>query len=629
MAFVEEKIIPRFCIVNVVHGYIEGVFKYPLTQKGIICIIACGCRALPNVGQTMKSLPASEKLEKNLNEVRKIVNDFQPVRFGKYLLLDKIAVGGMAELFRAKILGVKGFEKIIAVKRILPHLCTEEDLVTAFIDEAKLAALLSHQCTIQIYDFGNIKSSYFIAMEYIFGRDLRLIAKKCKEKGVPLPLEFSLFIVSKVCAGLDYAHGLKNYKGEHLSLVHRDISPQNVIVTYEGDVKIVDFGIAKAATRSVKTQVGMIKGKVAYMSPEQAEGYEIDYRSDIFSTGILMYELVTGKRMFKGDTLLILNKVRQASFQPAEELAPDLPPKVFEILNRALARDREERYSSCGEMQFDIAECIREYGFNPSSTGLSRFMKDLFVDEIQEEHRAMRNAAELAARTEKEQLAQDTGKNDLVGRLLSGGNRLLLAGVAAGLVLIASALYFFVGQGEGPVPKGQVAPSERSEAADATRPVETVPSGETTIPKAGPPETGPAAAGPEDTETGSMPGSLPGPSVASRPEGAGSTQSGADADIGPRTGEATEKPAEAQTPAAVEPATPTTGGQPAQVERAVAGEEKKNARALFDDAVRALDEKNTRNPFSCSTSFTGRTRKCWGRFPTPTAAPWWSRPKGT
>ncbi len=518
------------------------------------------------------------------------MNDFQPVRFGKYLLLDKIAVGGMAELFRAKILGVKGFEKIIAVKRILPHLCTEEDLVTAFIDEAKLAALLSHQCTIQIYDFGNIGSSYFIAMEYIFGRDLRLIAKKCREKGLTLPLEFSLFIVSKVCAGLDYAHGLKNYKGEHLSLVHRDISPQNIIVTYEGDVKIVDFGIAKAATRSVKTQVGMIKGKVAYMSPEQAEGYEIDYRSDIFSTGILMYELVTGKRMFKGDTLLILNKVRQASFQPAEELAPDLPPKVFEILNRALARDREERYSSCGEMQFDIAECIREYGFNPSSTGLSRFMKDLFIDEIQEEHRAMRNAAELAARTEKEQLAQDTGESNLLGRLFSGGNRLLLAGVAAGLVLIALAVFFFFGQGEEPVSKTPVAPKEEVQVADATRPSETAPpSGETTHAER-PPETEPAVAKPDETEIRREEEKPTGLPAATRPEEVGPAEIGPVAAVEPGPGETAEKPSADQTPALPEPGTKAAGRQASNGQSPLGTGEKSPARALFDDAVKALEE---------------------------------------
>jgi serine/threonine protein kinase len=303
-----------------------------------------------------------------------------------------IATGGMAELYRAKIIGVQGFEKLIAVKRILPHLTSEEELITAFIDEAKLAALLNHQSIIQIYDFGNKEESYFIAMEYLFGRDLRLISKKSKEKDLKLSLEYCLYIISRICSGLDYAHNLKDFQGKSLNLVHRDISPQNIIVTYEGDVKIVDFGIAKAATQSTKTQVGMIKGKVAYMSPEQAEGKQIDHRSDIFATGILLYELVTGKRMFEGDTLHILSKVRKAEFTPAEDIINDLPFKLYDILNHALAKNPTDRYQSCGEMLADLEECIYERSLKPTSTGLSQYMKALFANEIDAEQKLMREA---------------------------------------------------------------------------------------------------------------------------------------------------------------------------------------------------------------------------------------------
>ncbi len=525
------------------------------------------------------------------------MNVFQPVRFGKYLLLDKIAVGGMAELFRAKLIGVNGFEKIIAVKRILPHLCTEEDLdlVTAFIDEAKLAALLSHQCTIHIYDFGNVESSYYIAMEYIFGRDLRLIVRKCGEKGVRLPLEFSLFIVSKVCAGLDYAHGLKNYNGEHLGLVHRDISPQNILVTYEGEVKIVDFGIAKAATRSVKTQVGMIKGKVAYMSPEQADGCGIDYRSDIFSTGILLYELVTGKRMFQGNTLVILNKVRKANFMPAEEVAPELPPELFEILDRALARAPEERYSSCGEMQFEIVECIRSCGFSPSSNKLSLFMKNLFADEIQEEHKSMRKAAQLAEcaeaeSTKKEQPANQTRNDQLTHRLSSsfqekGGNRAVFAIIAFGMVLTLLALFLFLGPGEEPVREIQAAPKEQAQFADATRPVETDSRDKTAKSKEVPPETESAAAQPEETETQAADGIPAGPSMAGGSEEVGAAGIGQAAPGEPRPSEPTKKASMKETPE-----TQTADEQSSEREDFLAANGKSSARALFDDAVKALEE---------------------------------------
>ncbi len=211
--------------------------------------------------------------------------DLGATRFGKYLLMEKLAVGGMAQLYRAKITGIQGFEKLIAVKTILPHLANEKELLTSFIDEAKLAALLHHQNIVQIYDFGPMEDSYFIAMEYLFGKDLRHIFSKSQEKGKPISNELALYVISRICSGLDYAHNLKDYQGKSLNIIHRDISPQNIFVTYEGEVKIVDFGIAKAASQSTITQLGMIKGKISYMSPEQASGQPIDHRSDIIFDG--------------------------------------------------------------------------------------------------------------------------------------------------------------------------------------------------------------------------------------------------------------------------------------------------------------------------------------------------------
>ncbi len=225
---------------------------------------------------------------------------FEPVRFGKYLILDKIATGGMAELFQAKITSVEGFEKLVAIKKILPNLTQDKNLVNMFIDEAKLAAMLTHQNIVQIYDLGSMEGAYFIAMEYIHGKDLRVISRKAQGKKLPLPLEYALYIACRISSGLDYSHNLRDFQGNPLKLIHRDISPQNILVTYEGEVKIVDFGIAKAAKKTSDTKEGLIKGKVAYMSPEQAAGKVIDHRSDIFSTGILLWEMVTGKRMFEG-----------------------------------------------------------------------------------------------------------------------------------------------------------------------------------------------------------------------------------------------------------------------------------------------------------------------------------------
>jgi serine/threonine protein kinase len=207
---------------------------------------------------------------------------FQPQKFGKYQLLDKIATGGMAELYRAKLTRAEGFEKLIAIKKILPHLSCEGELVKAFVDEAKLAALLQHENIVQIYDFGNLEGEYFIAMEYLFGKDLRSIIRKAEERNMSIGLENTLYLVSQICAGLDYSHNLKDLQGKPLNIIHRDINPQNIFITYEGQVKLIDFGIAKAASHNTTTHEGLIKGKLAYMSPEQANGEVIDHRSDIF-----------------------------------------------------------------------------------------------------------------------------------------------------------------------------------------------------------------------------------------------------------------------------------------------------------------------------------------------------------
>ena len=317
------------------------------------------------------------------------MSNFEPIRFGKYLILDKIATGGMAELFRAKITSVEGFEKLVAIKKILPNLTQDSNLINMFIDEAKLAAMLTHQNIVQIYDLGSMEGAYFIAMEYIQGKDLRVLSNKSKEKGLPLPLEYALYITSRICSGLDYSHNLKDFQGNPLKLIHRDISPQNILVTYEGEVKIVDFGIAKAARKTADTREGLIKGKVAYMSPEQAAGKTIDHRSDIFSAGILLYEMITGVRMFDGADLNVLDKVRNADFQKAETIVSELPAEVSEILRRALARAPSRRYKSCVAMLADLEECLSSFAVRPRAEGLSHYMKALFAEEIAAEAAAL------------------------------------------------------------------------------------------------------------------------------------------------------------------------------------------------------------------------------------------------
>lgn len=320
--------------------------------------------------------------------------------FGKYQLLNRVAQGGMAELYQAKLIGDEGFEKLVAIKKILPYLAEETSLVTAFIDEAKLAAYLQHPNIVQIYDFGSVSGTYYIAMEYLYGKDLKLITKQYKEKGQPLSIENALYIATQVCAGLDYAHNLKDFQGKPLNIIHRDIGPHNIFITYDGQVKIIDFGIAKAAIQHARTQIGSIKGKIAYMSPEQARAEKIDYRTDIYAVGIILYEMLTHRRLFEGDTASVFSKVREAEYTPAEEVNNTLPPELCRIIDRALKKDREERYQSAEELLTDLEKCMRGLSIIPSYRNLSNYMKELFIDGTEAEFEEGENDIDAVSASE-------------------------------------------------------------------------------------------------------------------------------------------------------------------------------------------------------------------------------------
>jgi TonB family protein len=298
--------------------------------------------------------------------------------FGQYELTELIATGGMAEVYRARMQGVEGFQKIVAIKRILPHLTDNEEFVRMFVDEAKVAAQLQHPNIIHIYDLGKIERSYFIAMEYIDGRDLRSILRTLEEKRARLPLGLALFITSRLAAALDYAHRKHDLQGKAMTLVHRDISPQNVLISYDGDIKLCDFGIAKAASKASHTRAGALKGKLQYMSPEQAWGKDIDSRSDIFSLGLVLYEMLTGRKGFAGDSeLSILEQVRTPRLIPPRELDPAIPPEVERVVMRALKEKREERYQSAAELAADLGTMLQVIRPTPGATELGAFLTDL------------------------------------------------------------------------------------------------------------------------------------------------------------------------------------------------------------------------------------------------------------
>ena len=310
----------------------------------------------------------------------------KPIRFGKYTLIDRIAVGGMAEIFLARQAGLEGFEKTIVIKRIRPHLSKQSNFVKMFLNEAKLAAQLNHPNIVQIYDLGKIGESYFIAMEYIFGRDMRRIIPKADALGIPFPMVYALKIASSVCEGLYYAHARTDMYGNALNIVHRGVTPENIFVSFDGTVKVLDFGIAKAANQIEQTRAGEIKGKLSYMSPEQCMGKPLDNRSDIFSLGVVLYEWLTGFKLFTGDSeVAILKSITEGKIYAPSYFKADIPEGVEAILMKALEKDREKRYQTAWEMQYDLDQFLSQYEFTPSNIHLSNFLKQLFNDELEEE----------------------------------------------------------------------------------------------------------------------------------------------------------------------------------------------------------------------------------------------------
>jgi TonB family protein len=300
------------------------------------------------------------------------------VRFGQYVLLEKIATGGMAEVWKARMRGVEGFQKIVAIKKILPHLSDNQEFIAMFVDEAKLAAQLNHNNIIHIYDLGKIQASYYIAMEFVDGYDLKSILRQAQERDQPLTVDLALFIASKVAAALDYAHRKRDFDGHDLGLVHRDVSPQNVLISHEGDIKLCDFGIAKAASKASHTQAGALKGKLQYMAPEQAWGRNIDRRSDIFALAAVLFELLTGRKLFAGENeMSVLEQVRQARVTPPSTFNEELTPEIDAVVLKGLQKDPANRYQTAAEMARDLDVILYNFKPTPTSADLAIYMHRL------------------------------------------------------------------------------------------------------------------------------------------------------------------------------------------------------------------------------------------------------------
>jgi serine/threonine protein kinase len=306
------------------------------------------------------------------------INDGTPLRstpFGRYLLLEEMAKGGMARVYRAVLREASGFEKTVALKRILRELGEDPEFVTRFTDEARIASTLNHSNIVQVFDFGQVDGEYYLAMELVDGPDLGTLIDACRKQEQPIPIPTALFIAAEMARGLGAAHGRKDERGQSTPVVHRDVSPQNLLLSRSGEAKLVDFGIAKAAEQAIRTRTGLVMGKCHYMAPEQATGKTVDSRADIFSAGCVLYQLLTGSPPFSGrQPKEVLRQVISAPIAPPSQRNPDVPPELDEIVGKCLDRDVGARYPDGASMARDLEALLHRITPDFSRDDLAQFI---------------------------------------------------------------------------------------------------------------------------------------------------------------------------------------------------------------------------------------------------------------
>ena len=345
--------------------------------------------------------------------------------FGKYQILERIARGGMAEIYKARMEGIGGFNRLFAIKRILPSLSENREYIDLLVDEAKIAGLLSHANIVQILDLGQVSGQYYVAMEYVHGRDLGNVLNRCGERGITLPVPHSVFILIEVLKGLEYAHNrqiTRNGQQLNLDIIHRDVTPSNVLVSFQGEIKLTDFGIAKAKVKAMETVSGVIKGKFDYMAPEQAAAEPIDQRTDIFAAGVLLYEMLCGVHPFrkKGD-IQTIEAIRAGRYAPPTEVNPDVPYSLQVILDQALAQDRDQRYATATDFKDALTRFFHDAGFIFSHSTLAAFLKGLFPQEQRgRQPRQARAMSKLWARPRGKSCHRQTNRLHRRGRPTRG-----------------------------------------------------------------------------------------------------------------------------------------------------------------------------------------------------------------
>ncbi|MDX9721305.1 MAG: serine/threonine-protein kinase [Myxococcota bacterium] len=332
---------------------------------------------------------------------------FKPQSFGPYQLVKHIASGGMAEIYLAKTAGIAGFEKLLAVKMIRENLVDDEEFVDMLVAEAKIAVLLNHPNIVQVFDLGLVNERYYIAMEYVDGQDLHNLLVKTAELDDYIPFPIAAYIIKEACAGLYYAHQRNDSAGQPLNIVHRDISPQNILLGFDGEVKLADFGIAKANVARNETQVGIIKGKFCYMSPEQAWGDRLDARSDVFSLGVVLYEMLTGRMIYEEqDQIRLLELVRRTEIPPPSHIRPEIPSALEAIVMQALERDRQLRFQTAADFQRELAHYLANHAPTLCAADISDYLRRVFRNEPAEaEEKTVAPAREVSVETRNVRLS--------------------------------------------------------------------------------------------------------------------------------------------------------------------------------------------------------------------------------
>jgi serine/threonine protein kinase len=329
-----------------------------------------------------------------------------PVPFGKYLLTERLSIGGMAEVWRAITRGAGGFDRVVAIKRILPYLAEDEMFISMLLEDARIAVQLNHANIAQVFEAGRVDEFYFLALEYVSGRELSAVINRCRKTSQRVPIELAIHVIARCCDGLDHAHRMKAADGSELEIVHREVAPHNVMITFDGEVKVIDF-MARAANNVRATASGrLMRGKLSYMSPEQVRGKPLDRRSDIFLLGSCLYELTTGVRLFQGDSdFAILEKTRICEIEPPTVHNPAIPSALEKIILKALAKDPAGRYPHASE----LAEALAQVGAPPfSRDDLARYMRSSFPEDAERE-RVRRLEDPEASRPEDPLLSNDAG----------------------------------------------------------------------------------------------------------------------------------------------------------------------------------------------------------------------------